>query len=82
MNGSCESCVHWDKVWEGAEYGPSKIPADDLPHWGVCRLIDMPEYGSSVSVPAFVQDGSDYKAALHTRSDFGCSLRTSGGDTE
>lgn len=73
----CETCRHWDKVWEGMDYGSNKIPADDLPRWGVCRLIDMPGWGEQTAVAAFVQDGSNYRASLHTRSNFGCSLHVS-----
>ena len=74
----CASCKHWEQVWaDGSrdyDKGAGKIPEADRPEWGVCGLIQMPDYSETVTTLAFTQDGSDYEADLHTRSDFGCVL--------
>lgn len=70
----CASCKHWQNPWDDPGSGTSKIPDDDRPRWGVCALIDMPDYSEKTTTIAFTQDGSDYAADLHTRDDFGCVL--------
>lgn len=79
MSGRCESCRHWDqKTLEG------DFPLD--PDLGICDLTwleDIPhaedlggETGGEPMFPAgrlaMARDGSDYKAYLITRKDFGC----------
>ena len=72
----CANCVHWEHPWD-AFYGSRKVPSEQHPRWGSCKKIDMPGFGSDnvgEDVVAFVTDGSDYTADLHTREDFGCVL--------
>ena len=62
---------------ENDEYAwevPETPVESDGERWGSCGLIDMPDYGETVTRPAFTQDGSDYSATLYCRSDFGCTL--------
>mgnify|MGYP000272915726 CR=1 FL=1 len=71
----CATCAHWEpssELW--GDWLP--YPEDDAPRWGACGLIELPGYGFGVrvNVSAYVQDGSDYRATLHARSDFGCNL--------
>ncbi len=77
----CASCKHWQQVWNDPASkayvhgnAAEKIPADKRTEWGVCEAIGMPEMAETVTTLAFTQDGSEYMADLHTRSDFGCVL--------
>lgn len=88
--GRCGSCLHWNDPWShgadddrytlsrrvvGSDSDATEVPVESDGHrWGSCRLIDMPDYGETVTRPAFTQDGSDYIATLYCRSDFGCVL--------
>lgn len=78
---TCETCVHWRKWETNANYkaniGECKMVVlwwdasewvDDDNENGCTRIIS-PKYDNQ---RAFVQDGSDYKASLFTRNDFGC----------
>lgn len=78
----CVSCKHWQNPWDDPGTGTDKIPVDDRPRWGVCALIDMPDYSEKTTTIAFTQDGSDYAADLHTRDDFGCVLHDPSTATE
>lgn len=82
---TCKTCHHWqpvdalteaDEEWFADDEGNwyQRWPLAENDRWGSCSLIQMPEYGETATVPAFVQDGSGYRADLHTRADFGCVL--------
>lgn len=74
---TCETCKHWEQ--NRGSY---------LPDFGTCHGIGMsyratewlPEEEGSVlkkgykNVKAFVEDGSDYYAALKPTKDFGCVM--------
>lgn len=75
----CETCKHWEK--RGKKF---------LPEFGVCHGIGM-NYGATEwkeggyalkagyeHVKAFVEDGSDYYAALTPTKDFGCVMHEEG----
>ena len=75
----CETCKHWEK--RGKKF---------LPEFGVCHGIgmnyDATEWKEGVAalkagyehVKAFVEDGSDYYAALTPTKDFGCVMHEEG----
>ena len=77
----CETCKHWEKR-------AKKF----LPEFGVCHGIGMnyaetewdKETGKiklkqgSEHIKAFVEDGSDYYAALISTKDFGCVMHEEG----
>ena len=81
--GLCKSCKHWEKPQSehGEVLGLGKCLAvvqlwdatkwedDDDPGVDVCFRVLKNEYKEKM---AFVQDGSDYYAALRTFADFGC----------
>lgn len=77
---NCGTCKHWQPVWTGTQFdwdaNAGCIPDEDVKEWGWCRKITMPEMFEQVpeGTKAFTKDGSDYRADLHTRSDFGCVL--------
>lgn len=72
---TCATCIHWDPPDLAAQWHDwDKVPEQDMTRWSVCELIGMPDYGEVCTTTAFTQDGSDYKATLHARSDFGCTL--------
>lgn len=72
----CGSCVHWQNPWVDAYLHIGKVPREEHPRWGTCQKITLPDAFGTVDadVVAFTQDGSDYTADLHVRSDFGCKL--------
>lgn len=74
--GRCGTCVHWhDSMGDYSYDAPDEpLPAAPGAIWGHCTLIDMPDYGEVTTRIAFLRDGSDYKATLYARSDFGCTL--------
>lgn len=89
MTAACGSCKHWQPVeaitdaeldWyreDEDEPGDSWFehwPLAENARWGSCGLIRLPGYGETTDRPAFVQDGSGYRADLYCRSDFGCLL--------
>lgn len=78
---TCETCKFWRRAT--SEYSPEKDLA-----LGKCGAIPMlwnatgwndegdkrvvlPEYAQT---KAFAQDGSDYRATLFTKADFGCVM--------
>ena len=78
----CETCKHWTDAWglwveelyeEAEARGESFNPDEAPPRWGTCSVVTL---GWDAEQRAFVQDGSDYRADLHTRADFGCVLWT------
>jgi hypothetical protein len=75
---TCETCAHWE-VWK-SEAGFKKDMGEcnmvvmwwNATEWEFNngdRVIMSPRYDNQ---RAFVQDGSDYRASLYTRKDFGC----------
>lgn len=77
----CETCKHWEQ--HSRNY---------LPQFGKCHGIGM-NYGATEwskeegtlvlkagyeHVKAFVEDGSDYYAALTSTKDFGCVMHEEG----
>ncbi len=79
---NCRDCQHWDKaaIDEIYSYADCDEPekANDIPgkRRGVCKLTEMRDIGryekAAAPLLAEAQDGSDYKAYLITREDFGC----------
>lgn len=73
---TCETCAHWqpEKGYERLkDIGNCKmvIMFWDTTEWSKeGYLVTKEEYKNQ---KAYVQDGSDYHASLHTRKDFGCS---------
>jgi hypothetical protein len=71
-------------VWNGADFDwdpdSKHIPDEDRKEWGWCEKITMPDTFEKVveGTKAFTMDGSEYRATLHTRSDFGCVLGEEG----
>lgn len=74
MTATCATCTHWRQSDDWNKPSPDNVPQPDRANWGWCDLIGLPEYGEVVTVTAYTKDGSDYKADLFTRSDFGCTL--------
>jgi len=78
---TCATCKHWRHVPKSelgpADPWPDKVTGEDEPRWGWCNLIGLPGYGETTDLSAYTQDGSDYRADLHTRDDFGCTLHNS-----
>lgn len=78
---TCATCEHWESPEADAMWGDwMSYPEEDAGRWGVCQLIDLPGYGEQTALSAYVQDGSDYKATLHARADFGCNLHAPSPD--
>lgn len=73
-SGTCGGCKHWHASAVDELRDDGAIDESDQEHWGWCTLIDLPDYGSAVTVTAFTKDGSNYQATLYTRSNHGCSL--------
>lgn len=77
----CETCKHWKNPWTEGEHSlaGSHVAVEEHPRWGTCQLIGLPEFAARLDhdVKAFTQDGSEYVADLHVRSDFGCILHES-----
>lgn len=70
----CKTCKYWQKIdSEVSDIGTCKAVAQfwDATQWSgdFDKRIVKPEYTEYL---AFVQDGSDYRAELITRSSFGC----------
>lgn len=72
--GTCGGCKHWHPSSIGDLNDDGAIDVEDQEHWGWCTLIDLPDYGSAVTVTAFTKDGLNCQATLYTRSNHGCSL--------
>ena len=74
---ACQTCEHWRNPWTNWSDGPVD-EVEEPSTWGTCTAIslhdpyDTPKAGPDVL--AFTKDGSNYRADLHTRSDFGCVL--------
>lgn len=76
----CKNCKHWDNTVKMHDLRTASWVPDP---YGVCNRIEheskIPDYGldpESVldEEPAFVEDGSDYHAALRPGPEFGCVL--------
>lgn len=83
---TCGTCSHWKPIageWDWMD-DEDQIVAPSPHPWGSCGLIALPEPPWAdpnihrVNTTAYVQDGSDYKATLYCRSDFGCTLHATG----
>lgn len=73
---TCETCRWWDAEWryQSTEVRRcTRIPE----YWDATRWTDD-EYETRITCNAddlaFAQDGSDYRAMLLTRAQFGCVL--------
>ena len=93
FQGRCGTCVHWvhrfpDPYNEGVEVtvdppwmyrdGDWRSSGPAPGEWGHCTFAG--ELGvENTSQRFYVMDGSEYKAHLYTRSDFGC-IDWAGGD--
>jgi hypothetical protein len=83
---TCETCAHWADDWHDEYDDPALGLRDDNGEplhnadfsmvraegtWGHCTKVDM--FGPRKASKFYVVDGSEYVAALYTRSDFGCT---------
>lgn len=81
---TCSTCQWWKAytspdAWEWPElrdehgdtvYDENYLTTPAPGTWGEC--LKAAEFGPSQSDRFYVVDGSEYKAELHTRGDFGC----------
>jgi hypothetical protein len=75
----CEACKHWRPFESTVQYKQNMGECTKVVMWWNAsdwdmegnRCIIKPEYSD---VKAFVQDGSDYSAALYTDKSFGCVM--------
>lgn len=87
MNGTCSSCTHWTQDDEGSSVTPLPVSYGDGSDYfervaarnadvGLCNAaVFAPDVELDDPVPLLmVRDGSDYRASLYTRRDFGCLL--------
>lgn len=74
----CQTCRHFRR--SNLAERPGERPGATYPDWGVCDLICLPDYGDTVTTPAYVMDASEYGATLHVRGDFGCVLHEQASD--
>jgi hypothetical protein len=71
---TCATCKHWDSV-EYASLPPVRMCRNVVQFWDCtewddnCNRVVTDKYKDT---KAFVQDGSDYRGVLLTRSNFGC----------
>lgn len=77
MSATCETCTHWKRYADVDDWDLRDIAwsVEDPISWGHCQLIGLHDtYGGKVEggVRAYTRDGSEYRADLFTRSDFGC----------
>lgn len=77
MTGSCGTCNHWQRCGQyerGFRQGLGRCAAVMM-FWDCTEWNDDGENvfkAGHENIKAFVQDGSDYRADLLTRPDFGC----------
>lgn len=78
----CSTCQFWRPPTDGtgSDFGLGRCKAApmfwDATDWDEeCNRRLLPEYAET---KAFVQDGSDYRAVLLTKPDFGCVMHKQG----
>lgn len=94
MTGRCGTCKHWtvDDDWFASDLSltrPPDEPSDayysrlEVANAAVrtCKAIELlSQYEAVDEIPlAFTKDGSDYRADLRTRAEFGCVLHEETG---
>jgi len=79
----CKNCKHWKQDATHHAWDAGMLVKSSVHPYGTCHRIKMSReneqiYRDPESVldeePAFVEDGSDYHAALRPGPEFGCIL--------
>ena len=80
--GTCDGCRHWLRpeertdFYDAVTFADYRMNSDEVERtYGICRAVvqgwDLPSGPTPVAV---VRDGSDYRASLFTKPEFGCVL--------
>lgn len=69
----CETCKHWKRHTVddfGWGWKDERANPDDF---GECKAVAFEYWQEKGDKPFYVMDGSEYRAQLNTRRDFGCN---------
>lgn len=78
--GLCGDCVFWERPEQRTDFTNIWRDNESDKQYGRCREITLGDGYEEAPDPlplAVTKDGSDYKADLFTRADFGCVLHES-----